>query len=77
MSMFQTNVEAQQRERTSITGMPTVLHAVHTLNAERLASKFVTLKTKHLVEDGPEKECKECLQHVEGLHISFVVYLNV
>jgi hypothetical protein len=61
--------------------MLTVLHSVHTLNAERLASKSVTLKPKHLVtqilEDGPEEECKEFLQHVEGLHISCIVYLNV
>jgi len=81
MSMFQTNVEAPQREGTSIIEMPTILHIVHTSNAKRLASKFVTLKTKHLVthmlEDGPEEECKEFLQHIGGLHISCIVYLNV
>jgi hypothetical protein len=55
--MFQTKVEAPQREGSSIIEMPTILHTVHTSNADRLASKFVTLKTKHLVtqmlEDGP------------------------
>jgi hypothetical protein len=29
------------------------------------------------LEDGPEEECKEFLQQVEGLHISCIVYLNV
>lgn len=81
MSMFQTKVEAPPREGISIIEMPTILHTVHTSNAERLASKFVTLKTKHLVtqmlEYGPEEQCKEFLQHVEGLHISSIVYLNV
>jgi hypothetical protein len=47
--MFQTNVEAPQGEGISIIGMPTILHTVHTLNTERLTSKFVTLKTKYLV----------------------------
>jgi hypothetical protein len=81
MRMFETNVEAPQREGTSVIEMLTVLHSVHTLNAEKLASKCVTLKTKHLVtqilEDGLEEECKEFLQHVERLHISCIVYLNV
>jgi hypothetical protein len=81
MRMFETNVEAPQREGTSVIEMLTVLHSVHTLNTERLAFKCVTLKTKHLVtqilEDGPEEECREFLQHVEGLHISCIVYLNV
>jgi hypothetical protein len=49
MRMFETNVEAPQRERTSVIEMLTVLHSVHPLNAERLASKCMTLKTKHLM----------------------------
>jgi len=81
MSMFQTNVEAPQMEGTSIIEMLTILHTVHTLNTERLAYKFVALKTIHLVtqmlEDDREEECKEFLQHVERLHISYIVYLNV
>ena len=43
--------------------MLTILHTVHMLNGERLASKFVILKTKSLVtcmlEDGYEEECKQ------------------
>jgi len=76
--MLQTNVEAPQREGTLIIEM---LPTVHTSNTERLASKFVTLKTKHLMtqmlEDGPKEECKEFLQHKEGLYISCLIYLNV
>jgi hypothetical protein len=78
--MFQTDVEALQREGPSIIEMPTILHTVHII-AERLASKFVTLKTKHLVsqilEDGYEEECKEFYQPVEELYISCLEYLNV
>lgn len=63
MNMFRTSMEAAQREGTSIIEMPTILHIVHTSKAERLASKFVILKTKYLVkqilEDGPEEEYKE------------------
>jgi len=47
----------------SIIEMLTVLHTVHVSFGERLASKFVTLKTKNLVtrmlEDGYEEECKQ------------------
>jgi hypothetical protein len=48
---------------TSIIKMLTVLHTVHMPIGERLASKFVILKTKNLVtrmlEDGYEEECKQ------------------
>jgi hypothetical protein len=40
-------VEALQGEGLSVTEMQTFLHTVHASAAERLASKFVTLKTKH------------------------------
>jgi len=43
--------------------MLTVLHTVHVSNSERLASKFVILKTKNLVtfrlEDAYEEEWKQ------------------
>jgi hypothetical protein len=72
--MFQTNVEAMQREITSIIKMQTILHTVHT--ADRLTSKFVTLKTKHLVtqmlEYSSEKDHKEFHQHLEELYISSI-----
>jgi len=48
---------------TSIIEMLTVLRTVHLPFGERLASKFVILKTKNLVtrmlEDGYEEECKQ------------------
>jgi hypothetical protein len=48
---------------TSIIEMLTVFHTVHMSIGERLASKFVILKTKNLVtcmlEDGYEEECKQ------------------
>lgn len=30
-----------------------------------------------MLEDGPKEECKEFLQHKEGLYISCLIYLNV
>ena len=50
-----------QHGLTSVSEMQTVLHTMHMSIAERLASKFVTLKTKNLVtcmlKDGYEEEC--------------------
>jgi hypothetical protein len=46
---YVSNVDALQSERTSVIEMQTIFHTVHTSVAERSASKFVTLKTKHLV----------------------------
>jgi hypothetical protein len=40
--MFQTKVEAVQREGSSVIEMETILHTVYTSTAERLASRFVT-----------------------------------
>jgi hypothetical protein len=49
-----------------------ILDIVHTSTAERLASKFVTSKTKNLViqvlKAGYEEECTRFYQHVEGLY---------
>jgi hypothetical protein len=47
--LFQTNVETVLTAGTSVIEMPAVIHAVHRMVAEWLASKFVTLKTKNLV----------------------------
>jgi hypothetical protein len=61
--MFQTNVEALQREGISTTEMQTILPTVHKSITETLAPKFMTLKPKNLVtqmmEDGYEQECKK------------------
>jgi hypothetical protein len=58
--LFQINVEAVQRAGTSVIEMPAIIHTVHRVVAEWLASKFVTLRTKNLVtqilEDGCEEE---------------------
>jgi hypothetical protein len=74
--MFQRNVVALQREGTSIIEMQTVLHTVNTSVADRLASKFVTQRTKHLVtqmlEGDYEEESKEFFHHVGWLYFSFL-----
>jgi hypothetical protein len=46
--LFQTDVAAVQR---AVTEMPAIIHAVHRVVAEWLASKFVTLRNKTLVTD--------------------------
>jgi hypothetical protein len=75
------NVGALQREGISVIEMQTVLLIVYTSTAERVASKFVTLKTKHLatqtLEDGYEAECKKIYQHVERLYTSCLEDLNM
>jgi len=49
-----------------------ILRTVHISNAERLASKFVTLRAKNLLtqmmESGYKKECTRFRQHMEGLY---------
>jgi hypothetical protein len=54
--------------------MQVILHGVHISNAERLASKYVTLRAKNLLtqmlESGYEKECTRFCQHVQGLYTS-------
>ena len=61
--MFQTKVEAVQREGTSVIEMQTILHSVHTRTAERSASRFVTLQITNfmvkMLEDGYDKVCKK------------------
>jgi hypothetical protein len=58
-------VEVLQREAKAIIKMQRILHTLHMSVAERLASKFMTLKTKHLVtqmlEDGYEEEHRQFL----------------
>jgi hypothetical protein len=52
-----------KRDLTSIIEMLTILYTVPVSIGERLASKFVILKTKnlvtHMLEDGYEEECKQ------------------
>ena len=56
--MFQTKVEAVQREGTSIIEMQTILH-IHTSTAESLASRFVKGKAVPLQAwSGPEASRK-------------------
>jgi len=67
--LFQTNVEAVQRAGASVIEMPVIIHAVHRVVAEWLASKFVALITKYLVtqilEDDYEEKWKIFYLHVE------------
>jgi hypothetical protein len=62
--------QGTRKEGTSINEMQTILHTVHTSTAEKLPSKSVTPKTKHLVtqmlEDGYEEECKEFTFHAQS-----------
>jgi hypothetical protein len=69
--MCQRDVEALQREGTSIIEMQVILDTLHISNAERLASNFVTLKAKCLLtqvlEGIYEKECTRFCQHASCL----------
>jgi len=55
-----------------------ILHTVHILNAERLTSKFVTLRAKNLLtqmlESVYEKDCTNFSQPIEGLYSSHLEY---
>lgn len=81
MHMFQINVDALQREGTSVVEMLSILLNVKTSIEDRLTSKFIPLKVKtmlsQLEESGYVDECVKFNQQIEELQSSCLGYLNM
>lgn len=81
MGMFKINVDALQREGTSVIEMQSILQNVKTSLEDRLASKFIPLKLKMMMsqtkEEGYEGECEKFSKQAEELYSSCLCYLNM